>query len=206
MHDKQSAPTLNSNYFKRLSSTAGKCLGRKLFEHEKAYVLTTLVTFPVCLAQVSKRIQRKIHIITFELTVRCMAGGRCGLSAEQFLSDRLRLRPDTCRRRRTITNATDAPASTVAADNAPTSRPITRCPPAPVPISLFSRFFVCCGKPENRQGKNEYDFEIFLSRHASLMITSCLFQNKSFRRPSHAVQLATRLHHIFTTKSTANSH
>lgn len=109
--------------------------------------------------------------IIFGLTVRCMAGGRCGLSAEQFRSDRLRLRPDPCRRRRTITNATDAPASTVAADNAPTSKPITRWPPVPVPISFSSRFFVCWGKPENHHGRNELDFNIF---HLTY---TCLYNN-----------------------------
>lgn len=88
----------------------------------------------------------------FGLTVRCMAGGRCGLSAGHSWNDvLLRLRRDTCRirrRRRTMTNATDAPAMTTIADNAPTSRPIRRWALLIWPVSLF---FVCCGKPATRR-------------------------------------------------------
>lgn len=92
--------------------------------------------------------------VELRLTVRCMAGGKCGLSAVQSWNDALRLWRETCRnnrRRRTITNATDAAAITVAAESAPTSKPITRRLPLPLLLSLpmmaSSRFFVCCGKP-----------------------------------------------------------
>lgn len=84
------------------------------------------------------------------LTVRCMAGGSCGLSSGQSWNEEARLRRDTWppgRRRRTMMKAADTPAITVAAVSAPTTRPTNRLP-LPPSISMCSRFFVCCGRPK----------------------------------------------------------
>lgn len=102
-----------------------------------------------------------------------MGGGKCGLSAEHSWNDALRPR-DTCRirrRRRIMTNATEAPASAVAADRAATKRPISRRPPPPPPLPATSairssRVFVCWGRPADKKRPTEFN-ETRISRRGT---------------------------------------